>query len=92
VQTPIADIVAACRAHRIDVVALSFSESLPGPQAQAALADLRARLPPHVAIWAGGGAPVLRTHRFPGIRVMPRLADIVDAIAAWREDSGTTGD
>jgi methanogenic corrinoid protein MtbC1 len=88
VQTPIADIVAACLAHRVDVVALSFSESLPASQAVAALVDLRSRLPARVAIWAGGGAPVLRNHRFAGVQVIQRLADIAGAVAAWRMDSG----
>ncbi len=92
VQTPIADIVAACRAHRIDVVALSFSESLPGPQAIAALQDLRARLHDDVAIWAGGGSPALRVSRLPGIQVMSRLMDIVDAVALWRRDSSEKSD
>lgn len=92
VQTPIEDIVAACRAHRIDVVALSFSESLPGPQATAALADLRARLPAPVAIWAGGGSVALRAQGLPGIRVMQRLGEIVDAVAQWRRNSGANVD
>ena len=88
VQTPIDDIVAASRAHRIDVVALSFSESLHGPQAVTALLDLRARLPAEIAIWAGGGCTALRSQRLSGIRVMQRLADIVDAVAQWRTDGG----
>jgi methanogenic corrinoid protein MtbC1 len=83
-QTPLADIVAAALAHRIDVVALSFSESLAASQALPALAELRASLPASVAIWAGGGAPALRGLRVPGVRVMGRLVDIGEAIADWR--------
>ena len=71
-QTPLADIVAAARAHRIDVVALSFSASLHAAQALPALAELRARLPAAVAIWAGGGSPALRGLRIAGIRVIDR--------------------
>jgi hypothetical protein len=92
VQTPIAGIVAACAAQRIDVVALSFSESLTAAQALPALSELRASLPPTVAIWAGGGSPALRALRSPGIRVMSRLADIAGAVADWREGSGATAD
>jgi methanogenic corrinoid protein MtbC1 len=92
VQTPIDDIVAACRAHRIDVVALSFSESLPGPQAMAALHALRERLPAGVAIWAGGGSPALRASRLSGIQVMQRLVDIVRAVALWRDESNAAVD
>lgn len=86
VQTPVADIVAACAAHRIDVVALSFSESLPAAQALPALLELRAGLPAAVAIWAGGGSPALRGLRVPGIHVMSRLVDIRQAVAQWRQD------
>ncbi len=92
VQTPIADIVAACGAHRIDVVALSFTESLPPAAALAALAELRARLPARVVIWAGGGATMLRSGNLPGIFVLTQLADIGDAVAAWRTGSGAGTD
>jgi len=91
-QTPLADIVAAAQAHRIDVVALSFSASLPAAQALPALAELRARLPDAVRIWAGGGSAALRGLRLPGIQVMSRLVDIHEAIADWRSDSSTTVD
>ena len=83
-QTPIADIVAAASAHRIDVVALSFAESLATAQALSSLSELRAGLPAPVEIWAGGGSPALRGLRVPGIRVMSRLEEIDDAVADWR--------
>ena len=86
-QTPVADIVAATVAHRIDVVALSFSESLSAAEALPALSELRAGLPSPVAIWAGGGSPALRGLRLPGIRVMTGLVDIQDAVALWRQDA-----
>jgi len=91
-QTPIADIVAAAAAHRIDVVALSFSQSLPAAQALPALAELRARLPAAVTIWAGGGAAALRGLRMPGIHVLPGLVDIREAVDRWRQDAGRAGD
>ena len=86
-QTPLADIVAAAQAHRIDVVALSFSASLSAAQALPALAELRALLPGTVQIWAGGGSIALRGLRIAGIRVMDRLVEITEAIADWRRDS-----
>ena len=86
-QTPLGDIVAAAAAHRIDVVALSFSASLPAPQALAALAELRARLPAGVALWAGGASSALNGLRVPGIRVMAGLVELRDAVADWRKDS-----
>ncbi len=91
-QTPIADIVAASAAHRIDVVALSFSESLSAAQALPALAELRASLPAPVEIWAGGGSPALRGLRSSGIHVMGGLVDISEAIARWRRNSGSVLD
>ena len=91
-QTPLADIVAAAQAHRIDVVALSFSESLPAVQALPALAELRARLPDGVQIWVGGGSAALRGLRIAGIRVMSRLVEIHEAIADWRTDASPTTD
>ena len=91
-QTPLADIAAAAQAQRIDVVALSFSESLSAAQALPALAELRARLPAAVQIWAGGGSAALRGLRLPGIRVMSRLVEIHEAIADWRSDSSPTAD
>jgi methanogenic corrinoid protein MtbC1 len=86
VQTPVADIAAAAAAHRSDVVALSFSESLTAAQALPALCELRASLPATVAIWAGGASPALRGLRVSGIRVMSRLADIGQAVAEWRQE------
>ena len=91
-QTPLADIAAAAHAHRIDVVALSFSASLTAAQALPALAELRARLPGTVQIWAGGGSPALRGLRIAGIRVMSRLAEIGEAVADWRRDSNPMAD
>ena len=87
-QTPLADIVAAARAHEIDVVALSFSESLSASQALPALAELRASLPASVTIWVGGGSSALRGVRSSGIRVMTRLVEIGEAIAEWRHAAG----
>ena len=91
-QTPLPDIVAAAHAQHIDVVALSFSESLPAPQALAALTELRARLPAHVHVWAGGGCAALCGLRMAGIRVASRLVDINEAVADWRHDSSATAD
>jgi len=90
-QTPVADIVAAAVAHQVDVVALSFSQSLPASRALAALDELRASLPASVTIWAGGGLPDLRGVRVPGIRVLAGLVEIGDAVSRWRQDCGLPG-
>ena len=91
-QTPLADIVAAARAQRVDVVALSFSASLCPALALPALAELRARLPASVRIWAGGGLPALRGSRIAAVRIVSQLGQIADAVADWRRDSSPTAD
>ena len=58
-QVPLGDIVAAAAAHRVDVVALSFSALLSPAQVLDPLAELRARLPGAVALWVGGGSAAL---------------------------------
>ena len=90
-QTPVADIVAAAAAHQIDVVALSFSQSLPASQVLSALTELRARLPASVTIWAGGGSPALRDMRVAGIRVLGGLMEVGEAVEQWRHDAGQAG-
>jgi MerR family transcriptional regulator, light-induced transcriptional regulator len=91
-ETPLADIVAASQAQRIDIVALSFSASLGAEAALPALAELRSRLPGAVQIWAGGNSAALRGLPIAGVRVMSRLGEITEAVAAWRHDSGSTAD
>jgi hypothetical protein len=89
-QTPLADIVAAARAHRIDVVALSFSAGLGAEQALPALAELRAGLPASVQLWIGGRAAALRGLRIAGVRVVGELAEIAHAVDDWRRDCTLT--
>jgi methanogenic corrinoid protein MtbC1 len=54
-QVPLDGIVAAAKLTDAHIVALSFSGSFPAVSALQALDQLRQRLPPTVAIWAGGG-------------------------------------
>ncbi len=82
VQTPIREIAAAARAHKADILALSFSSVIPTAQATAGLAELRALLPASVEIWAGGSCAGLRPKA--GLLVLRALSDISPAIVAWR--------
>jgi MerR family transcriptional regulator, light-induced transcriptional regulator len=84
-QTPLADIAAAAAAHRIDVVALSFSPGPPPQPVLPALDELRARLPGRVAIWADGAAPAPHV---PGVRILDGLRAIAPAVADWRTSGG----
>ena len=82
-QTPLADIAAAVRAHRIDVVALSFSGAFPFRQISPLLADLRRRLPPEVELWAGGGG-VRRAEAPDGTHFAHTLPDALALLEDWR--------
>ena len=88
VQTPIPEIAAAARAHRTDILALSFSAIMPAAQASAGLAELRDLVPATIEIWAGGACPGLRDR--PGVHVLRGLASIGPAIEAWRERASLT--
>jgi methylmalonyl-CoA mutase cobalamin-binding subunit len=84
VQTPLWDAVLAARAHRADVLALSFSSALNAAQVIDSLAELREMLPATIGIWAGGDSPALRRHRLAGVEVLAGLHEIAPQIARWR--------
>jgi methylmalonyl-CoA mutase cobalamin-binding subunit len=84
VQTPLWDAVLAARAHRADVLALSFSSALNAAQVVDSLAELREMLPATIGIWAGGDSPALRRHRLAGVEVLAGLHEIAPQIARWR--------
>lgn len=84
-QTPLADIVQASAAHRIDIVGLSFSPALPAAAVLGGLKALRAQLPAAVPIWAGGSHPALARRLPAGVTRVARLQDIAALLAPWRE-------
>lgn len=92
VQTPLPDIVAAARAYRADVVALSFTAVQNPRDVRTALTQLREQLPAHVELWAGGQCPALyqrvrgqARQTAPDFQALARLEDIAQAVAQWRE-------
>jgi DNA-binding transcriptional MerR regulator/methylmalonyl-CoA mutase cobalamin-binding subunit len=84
VQTPIWDIVLASTAQQVDIVALSFSSSLNANHVLDGLAELRAKLPPAIEIWAGGSCPVLYRRPPKDIRTLRSLDAVATSIAEWR--------
>ena len=84
VQTPLQEIVRAAAAHRADIVGLSFTACLGAGQVLQGLAELRDALPRHVALWAGGAAPVLQRRPPQGVRVVSDLARLPEELQAWR--------
>ena len=88
VQTPIWDIVLACAAQQIDIVALSFSPVMNPNIVVDGLAELRVKLPKSVEIWAGGRCPVLQRRAPAEVRVVSELGDLNKALAHWRHQQG----
>jgi DNA-binding transcriptional MerR regulator len=91
-QTPLDDIASAVTAHRADVVVLSFSIAYPQRRMHPVLTELRARLAPAVAIWAGG-AGITRLAKAPeGVSITPALEDAHDVLHTWHSMHAASGD
>ncbi len=92
VEVPIADIVAAAHAWRADIVALSATGCMKRRLLLDSLAQLRAQLPPGVALWVGGAAPALERHTPDGVVRVPTLEAIDESLQAWRVGRSTQDD
>ncbi len=84
VQTPVWDLVLAAQAHHSDIVALSFTGCMNPNAVTAGLAELRAKLPGEVEVWAGGLAPVLHRRPVAGVQAVSSFNDLPGRIARWR--------
>ena len=84
VQTPLWDLVLAAAAHHSEIVALSFTGCMNPNAVIAGLAELRAKLPPRVEVWAGGLAPVLHRRPIKGVQAIATLADLPTQMERWR--------
>lgn len=89
-QTPIGDVAQAARAHRADIVGLSFSSSHNGAMAQACLGELRSHLPPSIELWAGGACPALYSSPVAGMTPVRHLTDLQPLVARWRQTTRTS--
>jgi DNA-binding transcriptional MerR regulator/methylmalonyl-CoA mutase cobalamin-binding subunit len=83
-QTPLEDIRRAAIAHKVHILALSFSAAFPLRQATDGLATLRRELPAHVTLWAGGEMTRRVRKTMPGIVLIPDLASTINALRSWR--------
>jgi hypothetical protein len=81
VRLPIEQIVAGAKAHRADLVGLSFTASMNPAHVWRGLEELRGLLPLGVRIWAGGDTPALRRRAIPGVRVVADVLAIPDLLA-----------
>lgn len=84
VQTPLADLPPTAIAHRVDIVALSFSALVAPVPLRAGLAELAANLPRSIEVWVGGANPALQRRRPTTVRALGTLAQIEPALADWR--------
>ena len=84
-QTPLEEIRRAVLAHKVHVLALSFSAAFSLRQATDGLASLRRQLPPQVGIWAGGEMTRRIRKTLTGVALLPDLGAAVDALRSWRE-------
>ncbi len=83
-QTPIWDIVLAATAHRIDIVALSFSASQNPNIVVHGLEELRSKLPASTSLWAGGSCPIIHRRPIDGVKAILQLQEITNQVALWR--------
>jgi methanogenic corrinoid protein MtbC1 len=83
-KVPVPQLLAAARAFRADIVALSFSASTNPAHVLRGLEQLRGELSPQVAVWAGGSCPALVRRRIPGVQVIKHVRDVAGAVRAWR--------
>lgn len=83
-QTPIEDVRRAAIAHKVHILALSFSGAFPLRFALEGLASLRQQLPPQVSIWAGGDMTRRIRKTVPGMVLIPDLASTIAALRSWR--------
>ena len=86
-QTPIDDIRNAALAHKVHIVALSFSAAFPLRQAGEGLATLRRQLPAAVALWAGGEMTRRLRKSLPGVLLIPELGDLVSTLKNRRTEA-----
>jgi DNA-binding transcriptional MerR regulator len=84
VQTPLEDIRRAALAHKVQLVALSFSAAFPVRQAGDGLAALRRQLPAAMTLWAGGEMARRVRKTLPGVVLIPDLAATIGALKSWR--------
>lgn len=83
-DTPLPSILRAAAMHEADIVALSFSAAYPRRQLAASLQELRALLPPQVALWAGG-AGIAGLAPIGNLVLLPTLDSGRQALARWHD-------
>ncbi len=83
-QTPLEELTPAAIAHRVDVIALSFSNMHSEQSVLDNLTALRNDLPQAVEVWVGGSCAALYRHHIFGVVPVGLLTKIPEAVAYWR--------
>lgn len=91
-ETPLDEIARAAQAHHIDVIGVSFSAAFGDKQAGAGLTELRAHIPAHIPIWAGGSSIARLRKPILGIELAGDLERVPQLVAAWRAIRNTNDD
>ena len=78
--TPCSEIARAAAAHRVDIVALSFSATFAEKAAVAGLSELRTLLPSDVLIWAGGACIERLRRPVPGVDLVGNLEGLIERV------------
>jgi len=79
-QVPVVELVAAAQSMKIDVVGLSFSIAQPVRLIGRVLSELRAALPGHIHVWAGGMGVARMTRPLPGVAILPTLNQAIEVL------------
>jgi cobalamin-dependent methionine synthase I len=80
------DIARAAKAHRVDLVLLSFSIAYPLRRIQPALEELRQQIGDDIKIWAGG-AGTARIHlaaKESNFLFLPEMTQALNALEDWK--------
>ena len=85
-ETPATEIAQAARAHKADIVALSFSAAYPESKAVEGLRELRAMLPSPVLLCAGGAGISRIRRRFDDIELIANLEKMCELAKQWRAE------
>lgn len=88
VQTPVADIVEAAKAHSADIVALSVSGAMNSRQMREGLTNLRSKLPASTEIWVGGDCLALIRRPPEFVHILANLSDIHLSLSRWQNTHG----
>jgi DNA-binding transcriptional MerR regulator/methylmalonyl-CoA mutase cobalamin-binding subunit len=84
-QTPVDEIVSAIRQHRIEIAGLSFSASFPKRKIAPVLKELRGLVPKEIELWAGGTGTTALDRKPHGVRVIPTLQGVVEAMQKFKK-------